>query len=89
MNLYLLAFLASLLYVGRRSVQQLNVQHKLYYLIPPFSLIMATLDIYVVSTIVKHDMSEMWLLVLALGGGGAIGSCAATYLHDKHLTKEK
>lgn len=86
--LYATMFLASLCYVGTRSIQQLNVANKLYSLIPIFSMVMAFLDVFVISMIVKHNSGELWAVALSLGGGGAIGSMLAVYLHDKYF-KEK
>lgn len=86
--LYLTMFFASLCYVGTRSIQQLNVSHKLYTLIPVFSMIMAFLDVFVISMIVKHNSGELWIVAMCLGAGGAVGSCLATYYHDK-LMKQK
>lgn len=85
MNLYILSFLVSACYVAAKSVQQQNVTHKLYWLIPPFSIIMSLLEIFVVHTISKNGLEDMFVLALSLGLGGGFGSCAAVYLHDKLL----
>ena len=86
MSIYVFSFLASFFYVGCKSCQQLNVSNKIYWLIPPFSILMALLEIYVVSTISKNGMEDLLWLALALGLGGGFGSVCATYWHDKLLT---
>lgn len=88
MNVYFLSFVVSFFYVGIKSIQQLNVSNKLYWLIPPFSVLMALLEIYVVSTVSHHDAQDLTQLAIALGCGGGFGSVVATYLHD-YLMKNK
>lgn len=83
MNLYVLSFLISAAYVAAKSIQQQNVTHKLYWLIPPFSIVMAFFEIFVVHTISKNGIEDMVMLALSLGLGGGFGSCVAVYLHDK------
>lgn len=83
MSIYILSFLISAGYVAAKSVQQQNVSHKLYWLIPPFSVIMALFEIFVVHTISKNGTEDLVALALSLGLGGGFGSCVAVYLHDK------
>ena len=87
--LYLSIFLASLVYVAVRSGQQINVQNKIYMLIPLFSIVMGFLDVFIMSMIVKHATGELWMIASVMGLGGGIGSCLAVYLHHKYLTKKK
>jgi hypothetical protein len=87
-NVYALSFVVSFFYIGVKSIQQLNVSQKLYWLIPPFSILMALLEVYVVSTISKNGMEGLMELALALGLGGGFGSVCATYMHDKFLEKK-
>lgn len=89
MNVYVLSFLISAGYVAAKSIQQQNVTHKLYWLIPPFSILMALFEIYVVHTISKNGVDDLMWLALSLGSGGGFGSCAAVYLHDKLMNKER
>lgn len=78
---YLLAFIVTLVYVFTRSFQQLNVTHSRYWWILPTSMIMATMDVTIVSLIVKHD-GNVPLLCFSMGLGGGLGSMSATFLHN-------
>ena len=82
---YALSFLASFMFIGLKSWQQANVSAKMYWLIVPTSLSMVSLEVYTIGVIAKND-GNSFLLILALGLGGGLGSCAATYLHDKMMT---
>jgi hypothetical protein len=83
---YLLAFLSSFFFVGLKSTQQLNVQHKQYVWILPTSLLMATCEVYVVASVAKNGWG--WLVV-AIGLGAGLGAIAATWLHDKFIGGKK
>ena len=90
MNTYILSFLISFGAIGAKSIQQQNCTHKLYWLIPPFSLILAIFEVYIVHIVSKNGLDDMMYLVLALGLGGGLGSVCAVYLHDKLImNKEK
>lgn len=89
MNIYILTFLISAGYVAAKSVQQQNTTHKLYWLIPPFSIIMSFFEIFVVHTISKNGADDLVTLALALGLGGGFGSCVAVYLHDKLIMNKE
>jgi hypothetical protein len=88
MNDYVMMFLISTAFVAAKSIQQQNVSHKIYWLIPPVSIILALFEVYVVSTIVKNGLDDMLYVALSLGLGGGFGSVSATYLHSKLLTNE-
>lgn len=85
-EMYLLAFLASLSAVFLKTFQQNNVQKKLYYWIPPVSLMMTLLEVYTVAVMAKHGIS--WL-VLYIGLGAGIGSCIGIWVHDKLIGDTK
>lgn len=88
MNLFLLAGVVSFFYVGLKSWQQLNVSHKIYLLIPPISILMALLEVFVVSTVAKNGTEHLVELALALGLGGGFGSVCATYFHDMFMERK-
>lgn len=88
MSIYALTFIVSFFYVGVKSLQQLNVTHKLYALIVPFSVIMAALEIFVVSTVAKNGAEQLVELALALGLGGGFGSVCATFMHHRFMEKK-
>jgi ABC-type Na+ efflux pump permease subunit len=79
-EMYLLAFLASMISVFLKTFQTINVQKRMYYLIPPISLMMAVIEVYTVAVQAKHGLS---LIVLAFGTGAGAGSCIGIYVHDK------
>lgn len=81
--IYVSMFFASLTYVAARSFQQINVQKKIYVLIPFVSIVMAFLDVFVMSMIVKHSSGDLTAVALVMGLGGGCGSMLAVYAHDK------
>ena len=83
---YALAFITSYIYVGLKSLQQLNVVHQKYLWILPVSMMMAVCEVYVVASVAKNGWG--WI-VLSVGAGGGIGSITATWLHAKYLKGEK
>lgn len=88
MSIYILSFIVSFFYIGVKSCQQLNVSQKLYWLIPPFSVLMCLLEVFVVSTVAKTaGMDALLPLAISLGLGGGFGSVCATIMHDKYLEK--
>ena len=86
MSLYLAAFLASMLFVGLRATQQLNVVHDNRMAIIPTSLLMAMCEVFVVANIALKGFE--WLLVLSVGFGSGIGCLIAMKLHQKWRKKK-
>ena len=82
----LASFFSSLLFVGLKSTQQLNVTHEKYWWILPTSLAMGVFEVYIVAQVAKTGYDV--LLVLAIGCGSGIGATLATWLHSK-LRKSK
>lgn len=74
----LLAFAASFVFVGLKSIQQLNVVRKQYWWIVPTSFAMAMCEVYVVATVAAQGWG--WL-VFWVGLGGGLGSLSATWTH--------
>ena len=80
MGLYLLAFVSSFIFIALKSLQQLHVVHRQYWLIVPTSMAMTVCEVYVVSQVAKNGWG--WIcLVIGLGSG--LGSLCATYLHHR------
>lgn len=79
---YMLAFLASFIFIWTKSFQQLNVVHAKYWWILPTSMFMALTEVYVVATVAKLGWG--WL-VFWIGLGGGLGSCSAVWMHNKVL----
>jgi hypothetical protein len=85
MYYYLLSFSASILSVGLKSLQQLNVQHEWYVWIIPTSLLLTASEYLIVVWVVKDFSLPM---VVSVGLGAGIGSTLATRIH-KELRKGK
>lgn len=83
---YAAAFLSSLLFVGLKSTQQLNVVHKKYWWILPTSMAMALCEVYVVATVAKNGWG---VIALVIGFGAGLGSMLATWLHSKLMEKKE
>lgn len=84
--MYTLTFLSSFLYIFTKSFQQNNVTYRQYKWILPTSMVMAVMEVFMVSVLSKHGIG--WL-VLFVGSGGGLGSICATFVHHKYLTKKK
>ncbi len=78
------SYLVSVLYVGLRSTQQLNVVHGRYKWLVPTSMGMAVADYYIINTIVAQTP---WV-ILAFGLGGATG-CAISMKWNASFLKQK
>lgn len=81
MSIYLAAFFASMLFVGLRATQQLNVVHDNYLAVLPTSVLMAMCEVFVVANIALRGFE--WQLVLSVGCGSGIGCLIAMKLHKK------
>ena len=81
-----LAFISSFIFIGLKSIQQLNVVHKCYRWIVPTSMMMAFCEIYVIATVATQGWGWM---VIPIGLGGGLGSLCSTWLHDRLMNKEK
>lgn len=77
------AFSASFGFVFVKAFQQRNVAFAQYAYILPTSLLMATLEVFVVANIATAGFKM--LLVAAIGSGSGFGALAATWLHAKLL----
>lgn len=82
---YIAAFAVSLIYVGLRSFQQLNVMHAKYWWVPPTSMAMAVSDYWVINQTVNSGMA----IALPIGLGGATGACLSIYLHNQWNKRKK
>lgn len=73
-------FAASLVFVGLKSFQQLNVHYDKYLLILPTSLCMAFAEVTLIVGVVKSD--SLWSAV-PIGLGAGIGCITAMAFHRK------
>ncbi|MDY0087111.1 MAG: hypothetical protein RBS78_00935 [Coriobacteriia bacterium] len=83
MSLFI-AYLISVLYVGLRATQQLNVVHDRYKLVLPTSLLMAVADYYIINAVVSQSP---WV-ILSFGLGGATGCCISMQV-NKFIKRRK
>ena len=80
MNTFIGSAILTCVYVGLRSLQQLNVVHAKYWRVLPTSLAMGVGDVALIYLMVRAD--TLWIGVWN-GVGGAIGCLAAIYLHKR------
>ena len=82
---YLLAFLASMVFVHLKSRQQLSVVYMEYSKIMPNSLGMAACEVFIMVNIVRTSDSfgGLALLALSIGLGAGIGCIAAMKRHQR------
>lgn len=82
---YILAFLASLLYIFLKATQQLQVVNFLYARILPTSLGMAACEVFIMVNIVRTaaDMAGLILLACCIGLGSGLGCLAAMRLYQR------
>lgn len=76
-----LAFVASLVFVGLKAFQQLNVVHGQYLAVLPTSLAMAACEVFVVANVARAGWH--WPLVFAVGIGAGLGCCASMWIHKR------
>lgn len=81
MSTLIAAFVASFLFVGLKSAQQLNVVHDQYALVIPTSMLMAACEVYVVANVASAGWH--WPLVLSVGFGSGLGCVASMLLHKR------
>lgn len=79
----LLTFLATFLLIGVKAIQQINVAHRRYRGMLACSLVMAVMEVAVISSVVLTG----WAAVLPIGLGGGLGAMAATYFNHHYLEK--
>jgi hypothetical protein len=79
MLVYVLSFWASLVLVGMKSLQQLNVQHEKVWWIPPTTYCLAAFEIYLWS----RASSANLLFWFSVATGAWMGSLGAIWVHKR------
>ena len=82
---YFLAFIAYLLFVTLKAIQQRQVMAAEYHKMPPMSYGMALCEVFVMASVAR-TADSFWgliLLAFAIGTGGALGSILGTWLHAR------
>lgn len=87
----LLLFSANMVFIFLKAFQQRNVAHLHYAPIIPLSLLLATAEIYMISTIAILGVggSIDWHHVISLAVGGGVGCMLSMYVHNKFLGEKK
>ncbi len=70
-----------MIFIGLKSIQQLNVQHYLLKWIPITSFLMAFVEYGCVAIVATQGYT--FTTITALGAGAGLGSLGATVLHRK------
>jgi uncharacterized membrane protein YfhO len=81
---YVLLFITSLIFIGLRAFQQLNVQHDRYLWVPPTTACMAVVEITQLLTVVKQGTL---LAAIPVAIGGVLGCWLSMYYHAKLRSK--
>lgn len=79
--IYLSAFFVSMIYVGMRAFQQLNVQHDRRLLVVPTSMAMAFGEAFLWTWVVHSNTDA--LLIALIGIGSGLGCLASMALHKR------
>lgn len=80
----LVLFAAQFVFVGLKSVQQLNVTGGHYWWVPPTSMAMATCEVLVVWRIAQAGQaSDLWSAIAVLGMAGGLGAIVGMFVHSK------
>ena len=86
--IYLAAFMASLIGVGLKSTQQLQVVHYQYLRVIPVSYGMAAAEVFLISQIAMQGFGpSLVLMIFAIGTGAWIGAFCGMTIH-KRLNNE-
>ena len=83
--MYLAAFFVQMIYVGLKATQQRQVMAAEYWKMPPFSMVMAFCEVFIVANVAKtaHGLFPLAGLAFAIGAGSALGSIFGTWLHAR------
>ena len=83
---YLLAFVASFVFIALKATQQRQVQHAEYAKMPLVSIGMGFCEVFIVANVIHtaDSIPGLALLALSIGCGSALGSIIGTYLHVRN-----
>ncbi len=76
---------ATFVFIFTRAFQQRNVGGLNYKWVMPTSFLMAVLEVFTITTIVKSGYSVGTVISCTVGGG--FGSMAAMYLHSHYVNR--
>lgn len=78
MTEYVLLFVCYFVFIGLRAFQQINVQNHQLMLVVPTSLLMAAMEVFVITTLAKQGYGLV--LVLVYGVSAGLGSLTAMHI---------
>ena len=78
-------FASSFVFIGLKAWQQRSVAFRNYWWIPPTSMAMAFVEVFIIANIAQQGWNIALVLMVGLGSG--LGALAATYSHNRFLTK--
>ena len=82
---YLAAFLASLLYIALKALQQRQVMAAEYLKMPAVSFAMAGCEVFIMVNVVHtaDSLPGLTLLAVCIGAGAGLGSMLGTWWHAR------
>ena len=82
---YLAAFLASLLYIALKALQQRQVMAAEYLKMPAVSFAMAGCEVFIMVNVVHtaDSLSGLTVLAACIGAGAGLGSMLGTWIHAR------
>ena len=83
--MYILAFVASFVFIFLKAFQQRNVAFMNYGWVMPTSMAMACTEVYVIASVAHSGWSPV--LVLCIGAGSGLGATIAMYVHNRWVKK--
>lgn len=82
---FAVVFIANVLFIGMKALQQRNVAFDNYSAIVPTSFGLALTEVYVIARIAEVGF-QPWLIA-ALGFGGGLGCLFAMLMHKRYLKR--
>jgi len=79
-------FAASYVFIALKAFQQRHVIHNDWWWVPPTSMAMAFVEVYVIAQVARQGYGLV--IVLAVGTGAALGALTAMFIHNIHLKRK-
>lgn len=87
----LLLFSANMVFIALKSFQQRNVAHLHFWPVLPVSLLLATVEVYIIATVAVLVTGDgiNWHNILSIALGGGVGCMLSMYIHSKFLGEKR